>query len=331
MALTMCDYSFFEKMAWRPDRVSELGPWDIFLSGYNLSDRVKDTFDRVEASEKWWLVFPEYQIANDKLPPSTNLYRPETREEDIFVRGLFQTINVKECRLCIDCTGVLRPHLLFLIRYLAESGIRFVDVLYSEPEYYRAKEMTSFAGQVVDAVRSVRGYEGSPTPDAGEIMIIGAGYDPHLIAAVCLARENALKIVLIGFPPLKPEMYQESILRIAEAGESLNFERVGQHNAYFVPANDPFETANVLHDIVEREVVQHGRETNIYLCPLATKAQALGFSLFYQAELLGSAASVYFPFSRYYSPDTSHGLARVWHYNIDFEMLKEMGRLEDSI
>ena len=328
MINVMIDYTLFSKTPYAPEQVSSLGPWDIFLSGYNLSERVRDVFDYVNAAEKHWLIFPEYRIPGDRLPTVGNLYCPETREEDVFVREFFTDIGsihkVREKRVCIDCTGILRPHLMFLIRYLCENGFDGVDVLYSEPAYYREKEQTAFAGEVVDGCRAVRGYEGSPNPDAEEIMIIGAGYDPHLIDSVCLAKEDAEKVVLVGFPALKPEMYQENVLRIASADESLNVELKAEPGTYFVPANDPFETAAVLRQIVRRQRMRRGGEVNIYLCPLATKAQTLGFALFYHVELLNTSASVYFPFSEYYSPDTSYGLTRVWHYMIDFGLANVM-------
>ena len=323
----MIDYSLFSKEAYRLDQVSDIGPWDIFLSGYNLSDRVRVVFDRVDAAEKHWLVFPEYRIAKERLPRSYHIYQNETREEDIYVRGIIESLDLQQRSLCVDCTGILRPHLLFLIRYLAETDVGTVDFLYTEPDYYRDKEQTNFAGRVIDGVRPVRGYEGGPIPGAREVMIIGAGYDPHLISAVCLEKEDAVKVVLVGFPPLKPEMYQESYLRISKAEESLSCELRGEPGTYFVPANDPFETAYVLQRIVEKERTQRGSDINVYLCPLATKAQTLGFAIYYQVELQGTSASIYFPFSDRYSPDTSRGFARVWRYIVDYEIINKIRRV----
>src|SRR5207253_621115 len=91
---------------------------------------------------------------------------------------------------------------------------------------------------------------------------------------------------------------------------------------YFVPANDPFVTANVLRRIVD-DCERNGHMiTNLYLSPLATKPQALGFALFYLTEMRGKATSIIFPFCRTYSKETSLGLSRVWKYVVELKNLR---------
>ena len=59
--------------------------------------------------------------------------------------------------------------------------------------------------------------------------------------------------------------------------------------------------------------------SNLYLSPLATKPQALGFALYYLCELAGSAASIIFPFAESYSPETSIGWGRTSLYRLELD------------
>ena len=318
----MIDYSIFSKKPLTPSLLKEEGEWDIFISGFTQATRVQQVFSSVKATKKWWLLLPQYEIHPNQAPISADTYQSDDYEEDAYITAFLAGQSLVGKNICVDITGMLRPHLMFLMRFLADSGLDTIDVLYSEPDYYKKKEKTSFAGEAVVEVRSVRGFEGSPNPTGDELLIVGAGYDAHLLSSICLSKEHAKKILLIGFPSLKPEMYQESLLRISEARESLGVEPDEPGTTYFAPANDPFETALALQRIVERERTAHDENLNIYLCPLATKAQALGFYLFYECELLNSSASIYFPFTRTHSSDTTEGISRVWCYKIEFDTLR---------
>lgn len=73
----------------------------------------------------------------------------------------------------------------------------------------------------------------------------------------------------------------------------------------------------VLSELVSRRL-STGASGNVILTPLGTKAQVLGFTLFFIHECNGLPASIIFPFSSEYAPETSTGLARAWHYQIEF-------------
>ncbi len=74
-------------------------------------------------------------------------------------------------------------------------------------------------------------------------------------------------------------------------------------------------TAQVIHDhLAEKEL--KGR-ANIYLCPLSTKAQALGFALYYRYECVGQSVSIVFPYVDEYSVATSVGLSRVSLFRLE--------------
>lgn len=106
-------------------------------------------------------------------------------------------------------------------------------------------------------------------------------------------------------------MYQENELRALKAEEDL-----GESVNYFAPANDPFVTASVLSEIAER-FDNKTKVTNLYLSPLASKAQVLGFSLFYKMEGGKRPTSVIYPFRPAYSRETTKGISRIWKYILE--------------
>lgn len=125
----------------------------------------------------------------------------------------------------IDITGFIRPYLIFLVRWLAEQGVRRFDALYSEPVIYSKREQTRFSDETVVEVRQIAGFEGTHNPDtSNDYLIIRAGYDHPLIAAVAENKELSRKIQIFGLPSLRADIYQENVLRAYRAEEA-----VGRH------------------------------------------------------------------------------------------------------
>ena len=113
---------------------------------------------------------------------------------------------------------------------------------------------------------------------SNDLLIIGAGYENHLISQVAKFKDQSQKVLLFGFPSLRADMYQENVLKAHLSEENTGSKAFEDSRRYFAPANDPFVTASVLSEIVERYNTRT-EITNLYLCPLATKAQTLGFAL----------------------------------------------------
>jgi hypothetical protein len=145
---------------------------------------------------------------------------------------------------------------------------------------------------------------------------LGAGYDHELIARVAESKEHARKLQIFGLPSLRADMYQENILRAHRASEAIGGGEELSPINYFAPANDPFVTADVLGEIV-RAANAKRTITNLYLSPLATKPQVLGFCLYYLAEWRSKPGSMLFPFCRRYSRETTKGLSRIWKYSVE--------------
>ena len=313
----MLDYTHFYR--W-PLPVDDKWPieWDILLSAYNDSDRVRQVFEMVEAKKKHWLVHGEYGYQVDRLP-DRDVYNAAAQNEAEYILGFWEerlcTSDLGGQRLCIDATGFMRPHLMFLLKLLHVHGISRVDVLYSEPDYYKKKDLTVFSDRHVEEVRQVVGFEGTTNNSgARDVLIIGAGYETHLIAEVAEDKEQAKKMVLLGLPSLQADMYQQNAWRVGQAADALGG---STGEKYFAPASDPFATATVLSELVGRERAS-APHAHIYLSPLATKAQAVGFALFYLTECQQTSTSIIFPFSQKYEKETSVGLSRVWLHTLEF-------------
>ena len=196
--------------------------WDIFISAYTAAERVRCVYDKASAGSKQWLVFPEYGFTMDEYPDGA--FVSPTRDEAEYVKAFWDgSIGAVAGRTVgIDITGFIRPYLIFLLRWLAECGVRRFDALYTEPVIYSNREQTRFSDEVVVEVRQVAGFEGIHNPDtSNDYLIIGAGHDHQLIAQVAESKEFSKKIQIFGLPSLRADMYQENVLRAYRAEEAV--------------------------------------------------------------------------------------------------------------
>jgi hypothetical protein len=319
--LIMIDYTIFYKKRYRHDEDWRTGDrWDLFISAFNSSQRVHDIFDGVQASEKHWWILPDYNYDPKEYPSSGTVFTSKETHESDFIQEYFdhQQLDIANQSICIDITGFMRPHLLFLMKYLWIHKVKRFDVIYTDPIRYEKKHETKFSVEGVSEVRQVAGFEGNHISDtSNDVLIIGAGYDHQLIAHVAEDKAKMRKIQIFGLPSLQADMYQENVLRANLASEAVGVGAWTTANTRFAPANDPFVTASVLQDTIARLRAKKDI-TNLYLSPLATKPQVLGFALYYLLECQDSAASIIFPFSQKYNRETTKGLSRIWKYTVEF-------------
>ena len=291
--------------------------WDVFVSAYDRSERVRRVFDKVRAGRKFWLVHEEYGFAKHERPAGNPYVCRAMSETSMlgFWRERLGREGIGGGTLCVDATGFMRPQLLFFLQLLLKSGVDRFDVLYSEPAYYKKKDETDFSDAHVEVVRQVVGFEGESDVGVGrELLIIGAGYETHLVAEVAEDKDRARKVVLFGLPSVRADMYQQSVWRTWRAVDVLDG---GNAERYFAPASDPLATATVVSELVARE--RSSTEIgHVYLSPLATNAQAVGFALCYLTEYRESNTSIIFPFTRGYQKETSIGFARAWVHTLEF-------------
>jgi hypothetical protein len=295
---------------------------DLLISAFNSSGRVNAIWEKVRAREKHWIIHNEYGYTTDQLPTNGLVFTDPAENEAEFILNYLQWaeakgIKLSDAAICVDLTGFMRPQLMFLIKALEQRGVVRFDALYGEPVRYLAREETIFAVGAVTQVRQVAGFEGLSNRDTSkDLLIIGSGYDHQLIAEVAEHKERAAKVQIFGLPSLRADFYQENVLRAHRADDALGDADSAFSLKFFAPANDPFVTASVVSEIVRG----HGglaSISNLYLSPLATKPQVLGFALFYLGECKNAAASVLFPFAPQYAKETSVGVARCWRYEIE--------------
>jgi hypothetical protein len=313
----MIDYSICYKRQLAPtDPYFATRQFDTLIAAFTSDKRSRALFDKINATRKQWVVFPEYGFQQSECPAGAFI-GPDGADEAHLITSLLDTVVSQSDRICVDITGFLAPYLLFLIRSIAARGITTVEMLYAEPGRYLKSEETTFSGEEVRSVRQVYGFEGTHGADTTkDLLVVGAGYDHQLMKMVATTKEGARPIQIFGLPALQPDMYQQNILRAARAAEALGGRGVGEHaDNHLVPAHDPFATATFLSKLIEDTPF-----TNLYLCPLATKPQVAGFGIFYVTECLAKPVSILYPFCGSFPKQTSDGIGRFWAYTIELDL-----------
>jgi hypothetical protein len=313
----MRDYTINYRQQVLAEEIAEMSKdWSLFISAFNTSDRVTKVFEACHAREKHWIVHPEYAFGAEVLPESC--FCPQSRNEAEFWTEYREqsAVDFSAGVVCVDATGFMRPHLAFLMAMLFDVPMSQFLMVYSDPVRYVKQEKTEFTKGPVSEVRQISGFEGVhvPTTEGDDLVIIGAGFDDELIRRVAEDRDNARKVQMFGLPPLESDMYQQNVYRAEAAAEAVG--AFADRDTLFAPASDPFVTAQVLHEKVERERAK-APVANLYLSSLGTKPQMLGFTLYYLNECRGKAASLIFPYAEFYSQETTQGLARTWLYTME--------------
>lgn len=291
---------------------------DVLVSAFNLTERVKSTFHRINAARKFWLIHNEYGLSPSERPTDAPLLTsPEKAEADFMIDALapLESVLKPGVKLCVDVTGFMRPHLMFLMHLLRSKQVGAFDFVYTEPSQYTLKAETVFSTNVIE-VRQVNGFEGTHSVDmSADVLVVGAGYDHDLVGHVIANKSGARLVQLLSLPSLSADMYQESLIRlhrVADAPASVPDEQLA-----YASANDPYVTYIVLAETLQKIASRSREVSNVYLSPLATKPQAVGFALYYLKHLAGGPASIIFPFSSHYSKETSKGVGRAWLYQLN--------------
>lgn len=288
---------------------------DIFVTVLNDSDRVNSVAESVSARNKNLWAVPEYGYTQEeinRLPGVKALSGSD--ESEIMIDGFSSIMDELRggASLCVDITGFMRSHILFMMWYLKSNGVRIFDVLYTEPSHYSTRGQTTFS-QRISAVKQVRGFEGAHQVDtSNDILVLGVGYEDQPMGQVIRSKENARLVQLHSLPSLSADMYHESLIRL---GNISTISRPSDDSLYFSSADDPFVTADTLRYALS-EIESKRAITNIYLSPLATKVQTLGFGLFFLREASGGKTSIILPTVERYSRKTSTGVGRTWKYPI---------------
>ncbi|WP_089606337.1 hypothetical protein [Acinetobacter piscicola] len=315
----MIDYSIFYNSTLDINNLhTDLPSFDIFISAYNLSERVKSLFTQINATQKYWLVHPEYHFTKDKLPIPNDfeIISPSATHEKDQVSALIDRMgDINNKTICIDITGFMRHVLIFLIAMLKYKGVVKFTAIYSEPRSYSKAKDTEF-GATTEIVRPISGISQTANSEYTDHLIINIGYDHKMVSQVVSYKDGATFHPLFSFPSLSADMYQQSAMRAALSGS------ITQHTDWitkrrFSPANNPFATAQVLSDIVNELDQKNENKNNIYLAPISTKAQTLGFAIYWALEGENRGITILLPECINYSVETSIGLKRLWVYEVE--------------
>ena len=320
----MSEYLLFYKE--RLPLVGSIGRWDVSIAAFNSSPRVRLLAERVQARQRHWLLLPEYGYSESDCPADGSPYSAGAGSEVQFLDGFLRHAGITAgTRIVVDISGMINNYVIALLALLRQRGIKQCDMIYAEPERYRHSERTRFSDEVVVDVRQIGGFEGIHSIDTrDDLLVLATGYDYRLVAEVANKKEHARKVQIFGLPSLRPDMYQESLLRMAKVAEAVGPDgSVPQHFEY-APANDPFVTAHVMARIVARHRAQHPK-ANVYLAPLSTKPQALGCALYFMRECVGGATSILYPMCNAYMRETSDGLSGIWRYRVELDCLSPVG------
>ena len=314
------DYNYFKKTRFRAvEDLKALDEYDCLISTYVESERAKAPSKYIPSKEKWWVL--EDNTTYGDFIGSTRTFRITDVSDGGIVKEL---VEKGYSRLCIDITGFVIPQLLILLRFLQIQGFRSFDVIYTEPNQYKEGEETQFT-EIPICVKQILGYSGIHISDmSNDLLIVAAGYDHSRIIEVATEKKSAKKVLLFGFPPCSPGMFQENILRAFQAEPAVGMDCFRNMDLIiFAAANDPVSTAQALKEYVDKVLRSKEPFTNLYLSPLSSKPQALGMALFYIWEDGWKKEwSIIYPFCTKYNHDTTSGISRIWQYEI---MLPDIG------
>lgn len=322
--------------------------YDLFISAFTYEDIVTKTFSNFNASKKVWLIFPEYNINMSDINDEAfkyNYINENSKESEYIIEMYKKYIEGNEdIKICVDTTGFNKPYLVFLIIYLKEKGFKNIDFIYTEPKQYPQKDKTQFSILENKEIKNPKeknthtiinprdietGNNFYSNIGQNDLFIINVGYESRLVNSVINNVTARVKKPLLGFPSLQPIMYQENVLNLIKSKSNLGIEE--NEELLYAPANNPFITAHVISEYIEKYVNENNKNTikNIYLSPLATKAQTIGITLFYIFEQekyddMNINIHIHYPFTSTYSSSSSEGFFRINKYTIEFDLFDKI-------
>lgn len=288
--------------------------FDLYISAFDGCDRTVLPFNESDAKRKVFISFPQQEYPKTEIL----LYSNDNIREDLYIQQLFRDIQINQkTKICIDCTGFLIPHLIYLIGYLYKLGLKTIYIAYNEPEQYSNRENTIFS-RTIYAPTPIHGFE-AITGNIGvdEILIIETGFQSDLIREVIRSKSKALgRHCIIGFPSMHADMYQHSLIQLESVKTNIGSDRVEYHKA---PAYDPFITANKIIEIISS--YDPSKSNIFHIAPLSTKPQAIGAALSYIALKEDYPVDIIYPNSKVFYAMNTIGIHRRWLYTVEFSSL----------
>lgn len=291
--------------------------YDVFISAFDGCHRTLETYDKIISKEKYWLLFPQYKIPDTITIPENVLFSEEVVENEYINEVVSQMGNLKERVICIDSTGFLIPHLMYLMMLLKRNGLKEYHILYSAPMKYVRDEATIFSIGA-NQTRTILGYSSSPKSVNGDdVLIMLTGFNDALLTNVARDKSKSkYKYLFLGFPPLQADMYQQNLIQLHKSKET-----IGQTNVYYckAPAYDPFISASKIQKVIDNMGIEKRSDIGfIHIAPLSTKPMAIAAALVYMNNP-NLPIDVVYSTSDQYMCNHSEGISRTWRYVIEFE------------
>ncbi len=210
-------------------------------------------------------------------------------------------------RVFIDITSINIPNIFRLIYVFKEiHQINSLDVVYSEPKYYKY-----FNGFYFDFEREVveRNYCTLPeyftsAISRDVILICFLGFERLISKYIHERNEHSDVLAINGFPAYYPKIKDISIEHNYELISAIGTDRI-----HYSQANDPFSTFNTLLSIKK----DHD-DCLLDICILGSKPMALGACIF--ALSYPDNVKVSYPFAKDYQAHSSIDVADIWWYRI---------------
>lgn len=311
------NYLMFPKSTILPEKIGDIGAYDLLLTTYSTNDRVSFIGNNLSSKVVVKLVFNELQFHDVK---ENNIFSCDTIEENIYISKLLKYLEetysistFETLRIAIDLTGFVTPYLFFLLLSLYQiQKVKEIGFFYTEPIKYLDAEYTEFL-QGNSESRPIKGFSmGSDMLSEDALLILGTGYDRSILQRIN-NQETCKKHYVFGLPSTQPDMYFQNIFNVYSVDKSIA--SLSNERKSYASATDPFHNAFVLDEIVTKE----SSLTNVKLCPIGSKPQALGFFLYYliNHDKGTHKLNVIFPYSDIHNSDCSAGISRVWRYQIN--------------
>lgn len=175
------------------------------------------------------------------------------------------SINLDDNAITIDISTFPRHELLLILRYIRMQNPRKkVRLLYTRPRKYG--EWLSYGVKEVTAVPS---YGGTQIPGRKKLLVILSGFEWERMFRLWEEHEPSKTIVVLGDPPTNKHFLAINKVR---ANILRNRTNVEEDKA---PANNPFAFCRK----IEKILMKHKKEYNIFISPMNTKLQTVGLFL----------------------------------------------------
>ena len=208
----------------------------------------------------------------------------------------------------VDMTLFTRPFLFWLLKYLNRTlPAPEIFVYYTEPESYRYAEGTFDTYQATVGpleVREIPGFPGTPRSSGASSLTVLLGFDGQLATAINEDIAPRETIVVNGFPSYFQKYKDISLVN--------NERLVSGARLFYAPADNPFETYNMLDHIRS-----HAPDSSMTLAPLGTKPMALGACMF---AIDNDDVRVVYPRPKEYVSQTTRASWRSWRYDVRLSM-----------